>query len=147
MEKKEEEKYKLELGFNELCLIERALELYGRVGMLQFDYLTICTGLQKLIWEKKLGDDFREKADGLKSIFGYSPNANPGIFNKEMVSDDSRIAIDMYQTIRHQRYLDRLKTDPDESKHHGVHKYPADICKIAGIKTPIFKFVEDEEDK
>ncbi len=34
---KEEKMFKVELGFKELCLIEKALELYARVGMLQLE--------------------------------------------------------------------------------------------------------------
>jgi hypothetical protein len=136
-----EKKHTIQLGFDELCLIERALELYGRVGMLQFDYLTICSSLQKLIWDKKLSQEFRDNADKLKSIFGYSANSSPGILNKEDVSDDCRIAIDIYQTIRHQRYLDRLAKDPTESENYGVYKYPADTCQLAGMKSPDIKFI------
>ena len=133
-------KYNIEVGFEELCLIEIALGLYGRIGMLQFDYLTLCNSLQAEIWTKQLSDEFRNKSDNLKSIFGYAPNSNPGIFNTEIVSDDCRKAIDIYQTIRHQRYLDRMKENPEEeSKFSGVDSSPADICQIAGIKIPDFK--------
>jgi hypothetical protein len=138
-------KYTIELEFDELCLIERALELYGRVGMLQFDYLTLCNSLQKLIWDKKLSEEFRNKADDLKAVFGFSKNSNPGIFNKEFVSDDCRTAIHIYQQLRHQRYLDRLKKDPSESNHGGVYQYPADTCQLAGMNTPKFKIISNEE--
>lgn len=129
----------IECSEKEVHLIERALELYGRVGMLQFDYLTMCNSLGKLIWDRKKSDEFRKKADELKAVFDYPPNANPGILNTEIVGDDCRIAIDMYQTIRHQRYLDRYKENPvEESKHYSVDQSPADICQIAGMETPKF---------
>lgn len=138
----EEKQYKLELGFKELCLIEKALELYGRVGMLQFEYLTLCGSLQSLIWKKHLSEEFRNKGDLMKGVFGYSPSSNPGIFNKEHVGDDCRNAIHMYQVIRHQRYLDQLKKDPKEDSHHGVDKYPANTCELAGMESPEFKFLD-----
>lgn len=129
----------IECSEKEAHLIERALELYGRVGMLQFDYLTLCGSLQKLIWDKKLAAEFKNKADELKSVFGYTPNSNPGIFNNDIVGDDCRIASHMYQQLRHERYLQRLKENPEEeSKHYGVDRYPADICQIAGMETPKF---------
>jgi len=134
-------KYTIELSFDELCLIERSLELYGRVSMLQFDYMnSICNSLTKLIWKKDISQEFRNKTDELKLLFGYTANSNPGIFNTEHVSDDARIAIDLYQTIRHQRWLD--DTDPDKNKHHTVLAYPADICQLAGMKIPDFKFTK-----
>ena len=139
----ENKKHTIEVGFEELCLIERALELYGRVGMLQFDYLTLCNSLQNEIWKKELSTKFRDRADDLKSVFGYAPNSNPGIFNTEIVGDDCRTAIDMYQTLRHQRYLDRMKENPEEeSKYYGTYSSPADICQIAEMKTPDFKIKE-----
>jgi hypothetical protein len=107
--------------------------------MLQFEYLTLCGSLQKLIWDKKLSGEFRNKADELKSVFGYSPSSNPGIFNSEIVGDDCRIASHIYQQLRHERYLQRLKENPEEeSKHYGVDAHPADICQMAGMETPKF---------
>jgi hypothetical protein len=138
--------HKIELNFEELCLVERALELYGRVGMYQFDYLTLNNSLQKQIWDKDISQEFRDKADELKALFGYSKNANPGILNEEEVGDDCRLAIHIYQEIRHQRYLDRVKINPvEEAAHHGVDKYPADICQLAGMTLPNFKITTNDQ--
>jgi hypothetical protein len=122
-------KYTIELGFDELCLIERALELYGRVGLLQFDKLTLCNSLQKLVWDRELSQEFQSRTDEVKSLFGYPSNANPGIFNKEIVGDDCRIAIHIYQQLRHQRYLDRLASGQQTERHYTVDESPADICE------------------
>jgi len=138
-------KHIIELGFEELCLIESALELYGRVGMLQFDTLTLCNSLVKQIWDRNLQREFDEKSKELKSLFGFAPNAYPGIFNKEFVGDDCRIATHIYQQIRHQRYLDRVSSGEQSQRHYTVDEYPADICSIAGISEPNFKFQENEE--
>jgi len=131
-------KYTIELGFEELCLIERALELYGRVGMLQFDYLTLCSSLQNLIWKKNLYDEFDFKADELKAVFDYPANSNPGVFNTTDVEDDCRIALDIYQTIRHERYLQRIESGEQTENHYTVDESPADICDIAKLKSPDF---------
>jgi hypothetical protein len=138
--------HKIELNFEELCLVERALELYGRIGMYQFEYLTLNNSLQKQIWDKDISEEFRDKADELKALFGYSKNANPGILNKEEVSDDCRLAIHIYQQIRHQRYLDRVKINPqEEAENHGVYKYPADTCQLAGMPLPNFKITTNDQ--
>lgn len=143
-----EKKITIECGFEEACLIERALDLYSRVGILQFEYLTGCTSLQRLIWRKGVSDEFRKKGDALKGIFGYEANAHPGIFNTKDVDDDVRIAADLYQTIRHERYNDRIRTREQINNHHTVDEYPADICKIGGIKIPDFKIkIEQNEEK
>ena len=132
-------KITIECSEKEAHLIEKALELYGRVGMLQFEYLTLCSSLRNLIWTTDLAAEFRNKADELKSIFGYTSHSNPGILNSDIVSDDCRIASHMYQQLRHERYLQRLKENPEEEfKHYGVDSHPADICQIAGIDTPKF---------
>lgn len=123
-------------GFEEACLIERALELYSRVGILQFEYLTGCASLQKLIWDKDLSDEFNKKANELKAVFGHASNANPGIFNKEQVGDDARIAAHLYQQFRHERFLDRIHTGEQTTISLSVDEFPADICKIAKIPIP-----------
>ena len=133
---KENKKITIECGFEEAVLIEKALDLYSRVGILQFEYLTGCNSLQKLIWDKDVSDQFRKKADEMKAIFGHPANGNPGIFNTEEVDDDVRVAAHLYQQFRHERYKDRVATGEQIGRHHTVDEYPADICDIAGIKIP-----------
>jgi len=36
----------------------------------------------------------------------------------------------------HERYKDRIASGEQTERHHTVDEYPADICNIAGIKTP-----------
>lgn len=129
-------KITVELGFEEACLIERALELYSRVGIFQFDNLTLCNSLQSKLWKDDISDKFRDRADDLKSVFNYSPPSHPSIFNTQDVQDDVRIACHMYQQFRHERYKDRIASGEQTERHHTVDEYPADICNIAGIKTP-----------
>lgn len=139
-------KVTIECGFEEACLIERALELYSRVGILQFEYLTGCASLQKLIWDKNLSNHFRQKADELKAVFGHPSNGYPGIFNTKEVDDDARVAAHLYQQFRHERYLDREKAG-DNVSNYGVDAYPADICQIAGMSIPNLKIKIESNDK
>jgi hypothetical protein len=129
-------KVTIECGFEEACLIERALDLYSRVGLLQFEYLTGCYSLQKLIWRDRLTEDFRDVADDMKALFGYAPNSHPGIFNKEDVDDDARIAAHLYQQFRHERFKDRVVTGQQKESKYTVDEYPADICQIGEMKIP-----------
>jgi len=133
---KENKKVTIECGFEEAVLIERALDLYSRVGILQFEYLTGCNSLQKLIWDKDVSDQFRKKADEMKAIFGHPANGHPGIFNTTEVSDDVRVAAHLYQQLRHERYKDRLKEGEENGNRYGVDAYPADICQIGDMKIP-----------
>lgn len=132
-------KITIECSEKEANLIERALELYGRIGMLQFDRMTLCDSLQQLVWTSDLAGEFQIKTDELKAVFGYARNANPGIHNKEIVSDDVRESMHMYQQMRHERYLDRVKSGEQSKEYSGVDQSPADICHVAGIKSPNFK--------
>lgn len=135
-------KYIIELGKEELQLISRALDLYSRVGLLQFDKLTDCLSLQKLVWEKGIQEDFDVRAKELKNLFGYPSNANPGIFNTKDVGDDVRISANIHQTIRHKFWIDADKKD---RFNHTVDAYPADICKIANIEEPNFKTTNNKK--
>lgn len=129
-------KVTIECGFYEACLIERALDLYSRVAICQFQYLTTCGSLQKLIWDKDVSKEFDDMADELKGLLGLSRNESYGIFQKQYVSDDARVAAHLYQQLRHERYLDRIKDGSDEINRYGVDAYPADICQIAEMPIP-----------
>lgn len=137
------ENYTIEVGKDELQLISRALDLYSRVGLLQFDKLTDCLSLQELVWKKDIQEEFDAQSKELKNLFGYTPNASPGIFHTKDVGDDVRISANMHQTIRHKFWLDADKKD---RFNHTVDAYPADICKIANIEEPIFKITNNEQD-
>lgn len=133
--------YTIEVGKNELQLISRALDLYSRVGLLQFDKLTGCLSLQELVWERGVQEKFDAQSKELKNLLGYPSNANPGIFNTK-VGDDVRISANIHQTIRHKFWLDADKKD---RFNHTVDAYPANICKIANIEEPNFKIISNEQ--
>jgi len=129
----------IECGFEEACLIERALDLYSRVGLLQFDKLDMCHSLQKLIHEKDAQDMFDAVSDKLKSVFGYSPNSYPGIFNRKDVQNDVRLAADLHQNIRHERFNHRMVTGEQTKLNWTTDESKPDICKIAGMDKPDFE--------
>ena len=129
-------KVTIECGFEEACLIERALDIYSRIAICQFERLADCGSLQKLIWDKDISDEFDEKAYELKAVFGLQRNASYGIFNKKEVSDDARIAAHLYQQFRHERYLDRTRTGEQAERHYTVDEFSADICQIANMPMP-----------
>lgn len=123
------QKITIETTKEELNLIRQALELYTRVGLLQFNNLTLCSSLHKLVWDRDLQEEFDKKCTELKGIF----NISPGIFNKEFVTDDVRVAADMYQTISHE-----LWNAKEDKERYSLDATPSDICRIAKIKQPNF---------
>lgn len=127
-------KVTIECSEKELQLLNRALDLYSRIGILQFEKMTDVVSLQKLIWKEELIHQFDDRAKELKTLFGYTPNSGPGIFHLEKVSDDVREAAHMHQVIRHELWKQR-----EEKSSYTVDAYPADICKIADIPIPIFE--------
>ena len=132
-------KITIECTQDEMILIERALELYSRVALCQFDNLDLCYSLSKEISRLEIMHEFENKSDELKELFGLIKNSYWGIFNKENVHDDARIAAHLHQIIRHERYKERIASGEQIKNHHTVDEYPADICQIAGIETPKFK--------
>lgn len=133
-----EKKITIECGFEEACLIERALDLYSRVGLLQFDKLDMCHSLNSLIRSKDAQDAFDAASDNMKSVFGYSPNSYPGIFNRKDVQDDVRLAADLHQNIRHERFRHRIITGEQVKLNWTTDESKPDICKIAGMDKPEF---------
>ncbi len=127
------------LSEQELQLISRALDLYSRVGVLQFNYLTDHVSLNKLIHDRGIVKEFKQKTDELKDLFGYPSNGGPGIFNKSIVGEDSVIAYHIHCQIRHFLYLQR-----EDTSKASVDAYPAGACKIAGISEPNFKIDDDK---
>lgn len=134
------DKFTIELGEKELRLISNALDIYSRLALGQFEIIDQVSSLQEEIWKNKDLDwsKMKEVTDNIKTTIWpeLTPNSYWGIFNREHVHDDARIAGDLHQQIRHHFYLQ--DTDPDKPK-YTVDAYPSDICKIAGLKSPEFK--------
>ena len=85
-------------------------------------------------------------ATGLLGInpFQKGINLDITIFNKENVDDDAREASHMYQVMRHERFLHRMRTGDQKEKHGTLDEYPADICVIARMTVPNFKMNIEE---
>jgi hypothetical protein len=125
-------KNNLELTDDQLILVERALDLYTRVGLGQFWYLDLCHTLQKNI--DKLSDEdkehFRIAARILSKEYTHMSGdgqASYGIFN-DAVGKDVKLAAHLNQAIAHHRWLNN--SDRNENIHCTAAS-PADIWKIA----------------
>lgn len=129
-------KVTLELGLDELLHIERALDLYTRIGLFQFDKLDMCTSFDKYI-KNGYKEVYKNQTENIKGSIGFGCDSYPSIFNKDIVGDDVRIVADMLQTIRHSRYLNRIETKEQTNRHYTNDEYEADVCRISGIKKPI----------
>ena len=72
-----------------------------------------------------------------------SPYGSWGLYNKK-VDDSCRIAFHLHQVIRHELWKDR-----GSNKNYCVDNYPADACKIGGMKIPNFsvEIKKDEKDE
>lgn len=124
-------------------LINHCLELYSRLGLGQFNFLKEHWGIQQKIWNKELDHDFGEE-ELLKlrnTIFDldFGLNGSHGIGSPK-VDEDSRIAFDIQQVIRHELW----KQNPNRSDmtvDSSVHLFSnnEDVFKIKA------KTVEDEE--
>jgi hypothetical protein len=139
-----EEEYGIDIRDSKVFKCERTLSNHYEFGVLQFQKSyckkIILTTDQDLIEDgvQAIDDEFDFKADELKAVFDYPANSNPGVFNTTDVEDDCRIALDIYQTIRHERYLQRIESGEQTENHYTVDESPADICDIAKLKSPDF---------
>lgn len=128
-------------------LISKALDVYCRMGLGQFWYLTDVNTVQKNLWAEpfkpELQEEFRKQAEKLSNIYtGGIGNAGHGIFSPK-VGDDCKITCHIHQQIRHEFYLQQ---PPENRRFSGVDASPADICQIANMPVPNFKIkIEDEE--
>lgn len=129
-------KYLIELSESELHLINKSLDLYSRLSILQFRYLK---DIPSIANRRVDHDLLEERFNLLSNVFGYSLNSGPGIFNRKEVTDDAIVAYDIYQTIRHFLYLERGDTSVGT-----VDAYPNNACSIAKIPIPEFKIKKNE---
>lgn len=123
---------KIELTDEQLQLVSKALEMYTRISLGQFKYVTDVTTVQKKVWNMSVGErnvfeDIMLKAGELMTGIRHG---NYGIFNEE-VNDDARVAAHIHQAIRHEFY----KRDKSPDKPTGtVNANPADIVDGLEIK-------------
>jgi thiamine pyrophosphokinase len=112
---------KLEVTEDQLHLIQDALDLYSRIGIMQFDRILEHPTIEKYIVDKHSEGDEGDKQMDWKDIHkerdlakktlddlkydltnGYLlSGGNMGIFNKK-VDESCRVAFDLQQVIRHE---------------------------------------------
>lgn len=96
-------RYVLELSEGQAELVSRAVELYARLGLGQFQMLD-----RFFSWGPK--DSSLEKArpllQELAIIKNGAPHSHPGIYSKA-ISDDYQVLYDLYQVMRHRLAWDR----------------------------------------
>jgi hypothetical protein len=148
---------KLHLTDEQLYLVSRALDLYSRMGLGQFWYLTDNITIQKNIWKREkniwkgekleggVHEKFKTKAQELSNIYtGFVGNGSYGIFSPE-VGDDCKLAAHIHQTIRHEFWKRRRDEDPDASYiNMTVDSHPADIWNMAKGEKLEIKIEKDE---
>ena len=119
---------KLELTDEQLKLISKALDMYSRLSMGQFKYVTDDVTVQDKVWNM-----FPEERNEFENIMlragelmtGRPKHGSYGIYNKE-VNDDARLAGHIHQAIRHEFW----KRDTNVNKNSStVNAYPADMIK------------------
>ena len=128
-------KYTIELGIDELCLIQTALKMYTRIGLVQLDTLGSCNTFASNVSRLDIQEEVYKSLDVTRALFKLRRNESFGIFHPE-VKDDCKISLNIHDTISHQLYL-----DSDKINHYVRAASPADICKLAKIPEPNFKFV------
>ena len=139
-------KVTIECDEKEARLISLALDLYTRVGLGQFWYLSDCATVRKNLWAdetNQLQDNFDKAALKLAETYtGHPGRGGYGIFHAK-IGDDCKIAAHIHQQIRHEFFLQQKEED---KKISGVDAYPADIARIAHIPDPNFKIkIEKDE--
>ncbi len=107
-------RYTLKISERQAGLISRAVELYARLGMSQFDVLDY------FFWSKEIADleKARQHLESLCQIHsGLPKGTSQGIYSKK-VHDDYRILFDLHQVIRNRLAWDR---DPKSKTFHSVN--------------------------
>ena len=119
-----------------LSIFLEALDLFTRLGIGQMEQLLDHTGIDEYIDNKYRNaageldyENVQNEQDEVKKllyeckriIFNCSPNGSLGICHNK-VSDLNRIAFDMIQVLRYERY----KLQPQPKQHYTVDAYPAE---------------------
>ena len=112
-----------------LQLIQKALELYMRCSIGQFERVLDVSSVQKKCWKlKDDGWDAHYLEQLLKDAHTYytgTANGGPGIFNEEKVTEDAREAMHIHDQIRH-----HLWKKGDQKYKHIVAAYAAMVKLI-----------------
>lgn len=96
---------------NQARLISRAMELYSRLGIGQYDHMEYLPD-----WDFKKRDVAKSILDSLHVLMtGYHPHAGKGIGSPD-IHEDYRVAYDIQKVINHFLYMKR----PEEERGFGT---------------------------
>jgi hypothetical protein len=115
-----------------LKTIQKALELYMRCSIGQFERIVDVPSVQKRLWNLEDRFDASYLETLLKAAhkaYTGTPNGGPGIHNKEKVTDDARDAMNIHDQIRHHLW----KKTGEEGIGMFVYEYDA-IVKLIEIE-------------
>jgi hypothetical protein len=97
--------YTLTMSEAQTGILVRALDLYSRIGIGQFEeILRVYDPISSLV-PIEAGDSARKLLDAVKAIYGHPANGSNGLLNPE-VRDEFRAACDIQQIVSHQLALD-----------------------------------------
>jgi hypothetical protein len=97
--------YTLTLSEEHAQIVVKALDLYSRIGIGQFENILEVYD-QGFVVTGELRDTARGCINRVKLIFGHPENGSHGIHNPK-VNDDFRVAYDIQQVLRHRLAFDR----------------------------------------
>lgn len=114
-------KYSLEMTQEQATLIQKALDLYCRILLGQFDEV----GHMIADYDIKLSDDIKPftlfddrlqaPLNMISRVCGFSGTNHSFSINSDQVHDDARAAFDIVQVIRHKAWQERNKDNPNPS--------------------------------
>lgn len=106
MDQKSEMKYNLLLSDEQADVLVRALDLYSRIGIGQFEeVLNVYDRHLKLDLAQR--ETLRHLLTNAKMAVGLPANGGPSIGNQEKVREEFRVAWDIQQVVRHRLSHDR----------------------------------------
>ncbi len=110
-------KYSLTLSEHQADIVIRALDLYTRIGIGQFEEVEHVYSRTNLAADWKTAERIRAGLNIAKEAAGHHPNGSYSIHN-DKVDDNFRAAYDIQQVIRHRLAWDR---QPEGSPRYHVH--------------------------
>ncbi len=98
--------YTLNMSEEQAQILVRALDLYSRIGIGQFEeILDVYDPLHKRV-PVEARDAARRLLNSVKAVYGHPANGSNGIHSPE-VRDEFRAAYDIQQVVRHRLAFDR----------------------------------------
>jgi hypothetical protein len=131
--------YNLTLSEEQSKLLTKALDLYSRIGIGQFEEILRVYDPLGSVVPLEARDAARRLLDSVKAVYGHPANGSHGIHN-EQVRDEFRAAYDIQQVVRHQLAMDQSPdkrgwtVDFDEPRQ--ISQLPLPSIKSTDVPTP-----------